>query len=240
MSSINHTTDWEVTMKLAIFDFDGTLLMGDTLPCLGKEWLRQKRSKTRYMTVVLLVLPVLLLYKAKLISRETMKGLAFRRFNRIFTKMTRQEIQEFFRQAYPHLYRQFNRMVLEEIKLAKEQGFHCVLLSGAYIELLQILSIKLGINTVIGAKLAYKDDVFDPKGDTPFITGRSKHLLLLEAFANEDVDWEASKAYGDSYTDIPIIETVGERVAVNPDLKLLSHAQNNGWRVVTHSSSAGM
>jgi len=227
-------------MKLAIFDFDGTLLMGDTLPCLGKEWLRQKRSKTRYMTVVLLVSPVLLLYKARLISRETMKGLAFRRFNRLFTKMTRREIREFFLQAYPHLYKQFNRVVLEEIKLAKEQGFHCVLLSGAYIELLQIVSTELEIDTVIGAKLSYKDNEYDHKGETPFIDGRSKRSLLLQAFADKEVDWKASRAFGDSFTDICILEAVGEGVAVNPDLELLSHAQDNGWRVVAHSSSAGM
>jgi HAD superfamily phosphoserine phosphatase-like hydrolase len=222
-------------MKLAIFDFDGTLLMKDTLPCLGKEWLRQKRSKTRYVTTYLLVLPVLVLYKARLMSRETMKGLAFRKFNRFYTKMTRQEIEDFFLQAYPNLYKLFNSVVLEEIKLAQEHGFHCVLLSGAYIELLQIVSRELGIDTVIGAKLAYKDDVFDHKGKTPFIDGRSKHSLLLKAFANEEVDWEGSRAFGDSYADICIMETVGERIAVNPDLELLYHAQKNNWRVVTHS-----
>jgi HAD superfamily phosphoserine phosphatase-like hydrolase len=222
----------EVLMKLAIFDFDGTLLMKDTLPCLGKEWLRQKRSKARYITTVLLVLPVVLLYKARLLSRETMKGLAFRRFNRLFTDMTRQEIETFFLNAYPHLYELFNAVVLDEIKLAQERGFHCVLLSGAYIELLQIVSKDLGINTVIGAKLAYKDDVFDQKGDTPFIDGMTKQTLLLKAFADEEVDWESSIAFGDSYTDICVIETVGERVAVNPDAELLLHAQTNSWRVV--------
>jgi HAD superfamily hydrolase (TIGR01490 family) len=223
----------EVLMKLAIFDFDGTLLMKDTLPCLGKEWLRQKRSKTKYITTVLLVLPVVLLYKARLLSRETMKGLAFRRFNSFYTHMTRQEIEEFFLQAYPHLYKVFNLVVLEEIKLAQEQGFHCVLLSGAYVELLHIVSKELGIDTVIGAKLAYKDDVFDHKGDTPFIDGKSKHSLLLKAFADEEVDWEASRAFGDSYADICIMETVGERVAVNPDSELLHHAQTNKWRVIS-------
>lgn len=219
-------------MKLAIFDFDGTLLMNDTLPCLGKEWLRQKRSRTRYMKILLSVFPVLLLYKARLISRETMKGMAFRRFNRLYIKMTRQEIEEFFLQSYPQLYKQFNSLVLEEIKLAQEQGFHCVLLSGAYLELLKIVSRELKIDTVIGAQLAYKDDVFDHKGETPFIDGMSKRSLLMQAYANAEVDWKASKAFGDSFADICILETVGEKVAVNPDLELLSHAQKNNWRVV--------
>ena len=221
-------------MKLAIFDFDGTLLMKDTLPCLGKEWLRQNRSKTRYITTVLSVLPVLLLYKTGLMSREAMKGLAFRRFNRLYINMTRREIEEFFLQAYPYLYKLFNSVVLEEIKLAREQGFYCVLLSGAYVELLQIVSKELGIDAVFGAKLAYKDQVFDHKGETPFIDGQSKRALLLKAYANEEINWEASRAFGDSYADICILEMVGEGVAVNPDPELLHHAQKNNWRVINH------
>jgi HAD superfamily hydrolase (TIGR01490 family) len=220
-------------MKLAIFDFDGTLLIKDTLPALGKEWNRQKRSRTHYIITLLSIAPVLLLYKAKFMPRESMKSLAFKRFNRLFNKMNRKEIEEFFLQAYPELCNMFNVIVLQEIKRAQEQGFHCVLLSGAYSDLLKIVARELGIDTVIGAELAYNDGVFDPKGDTPFIDGKSKRSLLLDAFSDEDIDWEASRAFGDSYGDVWVMELVGERVAVNPDPQLLAYAQKNSWQVIT-------
>jgi len=220
-------------MKLAIFDFDGTLLTDDTLPCLGREWLRQKRSRSRYYMVLLSVAPVLIKYKAGLMSREAMKGQAFKRFNRIFTGMSRPAVEEFFRQAYPNLRRLFNKSVLDEIELAREQGFHCVLLSGAYLELLQLVSRDLGMETVLGARLAFKNGVFDHRGETRFVDGAGKRALLFEAFAGQSVDWEHSRAFGDSFADICIIETVGERVAVNPDLELLEHAQKNRWRIVS-------
>ena len=70
-------------MNLAIFDFDGTLLTMDTLPTLGKEWLRQKRSKTRYFFIFLSIIPTVVRYKLRLISREKFKNLAFDKFNRI-------------------------------------------------------------------------------------------------------------------------------------------------------------
>lgn len=219
-------------MKLAIFDFDGTLLRKDTLPCLGKEWLRQKRSKTKYIKILLSTLPLVFLYKTGFMSRETMKGLAFFRFNRFFIHMTRQEIQEFFSQAYPHLFPFFNRTIIEEIKLAQQNGFHCVLLSGTYSDLLQTVAKNFGISSVIGANLAYKNNVFDQKGNTPYIDGEGKLSLLLKAFSGEEVDWEASKAYGDSYSDICIMEHVGEGIAVNPDPKLLHYARINKWRVI--------
>jgi HAD superfamily hydrolase (TIGR01490 family) len=220
-------------MKLAIFDFDGTLLQQDTLPSLGREWVRQHRSVARYVLVWALVVPSLLSYKAGRISRETMKGQAFRNFNRMYTGMTRQEIEDFFRRAYPNLKTIFNPAVLVEIRRAQEQGFHSVLLSGSYQELLQVTAEDLGIETVIGAKLAFDGDAYDPRGDTPFIDGQSKCELLRAAFADQAVEWEASRAFGDSYTDIYILETVGEKVAVNPDPQLLAHARQKGWRIIS-------
>ncbi len=219
-------------MKLAVFDFDGTLLQKDTLPCLSKEWLRQGRSRLRCYSVGAVVLPVWLAFKLRLISREKMKGQAFRGFNRLYSGLRRADITEFFRQAYPYLKSQFNPAVLGEIESARRQGFHCVLVSGSYLELLQITGADLGMDTVLGAQLAYRNDLYDPHGDTRFVNGQAKRNMLLETFRNQDIDWPASRAYGDSLTDIYIMETVGEKIAVRPDPQLLDYAGQNGWRIM--------
>ncbi|MEQ8201050.1 MAG: HAD family hydrolase [Syntrophomonadaceae bacterium] len=219
-------------MKLAIFDFDGTLLQKDTLPCLADEWMRQGRSRLRCWSVWAAVLPVVLAYKLKIISRENMKGRAFKGFNRLYTGLSRSEIAGFFRQAYPYIKKHFNPAVLEEIESARRQRFHCVLVSGSYLELLQIIGADLGIDTVLGARLAFSNDIYDPRGDTRFVDGRAKRCMLVEAFRDRDVDWQASRAYGDSLTDIFIMETVGEKIAVRPDPHLLDYAGQNGWRIM--------
>lgn len=216
-------------MKLAIFDFDGTLLTKDTLPSLGKEWIRQKRSRTRYFLVYLSILPVLVCYKMHLINRETMKNLAFDKFNYIYNGMTKAEINSFFQNAYPNLKKLFNNVVLEEIESAHKQGFHCVLLSGSYANLLTVVAEDLGIDTVIGAELAFRHDTFDQRGDTPFINGKKKVALLQKTFAGINVDWEGSKCFADSVADIELMQLVGEPVAVNPDPGLLSYAIDNHW-----------
>lgn len=219
-------------MKLAIFDFDGTLLTRDTLPSLGSEWIRQGRSFLKYALVWISVIPVLVSYKMKRISREAMKEQAFKSFNRIYRHMTRQEVVTFFRLAYPFLKKNFNPTILAEIRQAQLQGFHSILVSGSYIELLRIAADDLGINTVLGAQLAYKDEIYDSKGETPFVDGLCKRKMLLEAFLDQDVEWEASRAYGDSYTDVYIMEMVGDKIAVRPDPQLLPYAQQNGWRIL--------
>lgn len=220
-------------MKLAIFDFDGTLLQKDTLPCLAGAWLRQGRSRLRCGSVLVSVLPVVIAFKMKMVSRETMKAQAFKRFNRLYTGLSRAEIEEFFRQAYPDLKAHFNPAVLDEITSARQEGFHCVLVSGSYLELLQIIASDLGLEEVLGAQLVYDaDEVFNPVRETPFVDGHTKRQMLLATFAGREVDWAGSRAYGDSLTDIFIMETVGDKIAVHPDPGLLDHALRHGWRIL--------
>jgi HAD superfamily hydrolase (TIGR01490 family) len=46
-----------------------------------------------------------------------------------------------------------------------------------------------------------------------------------------DIDLAGSYAYSDSATDIPMLETVGHAVAVNPDRELARVARERGWEV---------
>jgi len=39
-------------------------------------------------------------------------------------------------------------------------------------------------------------------------------------------------AYSDSSNDIPLLSAVGNRVAVNADVKLTNHAQEMGWQIL--------
>ncbi len=50
--------------------------------------------------------------------------------------------------------------------------------------------------------------------------------------AEEGIDLEASSAYSDSYTDLPMLEAVGHPVAVNPDRVLAKVAREREWEVM--------
>src|ERR687895_54536 len=57
---------------------------------------------------------------------------------------------------------------------------------------------------------------------------RAKDGLLAE---KEGIDLRGSYAYSDSVTDGPMLEAVGNPVAVNPDRELRRLAQQRGWKV---------
>lgn len=219
-------------VKLAVFDFDGTLFTKETLPSLGREWLRQKRSPLRYIYVYLTIIGDFLLYKAGLLPREIFKPRAVQRFNALFHQMRQEEIEDFFQRAYPFMKRHFNHNVLAAIAEAKREGYHTVLLSGAYSGLLRAVAADLGIDTVLGAELSYQDGIYDEAGSMAIIDGEEKLNLLLLAFDGTEIDWSASRSYGNSYTDLPVLTAVGRPVAVLPEPRLLEHAREHNWQVM--------
>ncbi len=65
----------------------------------------------------------------------------------------------------------------------------------------------------------------------PLCFGQGK-LARAEALAQAlGADLSRAIFYSDSITDLPLLERVGEAVAVNPDKKLLREARARGWRV---------
>jgi phosphoserine phosphatase len=55
--------------------------------------------------------------------------------------------------------------------------------------------------------------------------------------AQEGLDLARSFAYADSHSDLPMLQVVGNPVAVQPDITLLRHARKNSWPIVDWASS---
>ena len=54
----------------------------------------------------------------------------------------------------------------------------------------------------------------------------------VEVQALRGVDLDRSFAYADSHSDLPMLETAGNAVAVSPDIPLMRAARRNQWSVV--------
>jgi HAD superfamily hydrolase (TIGR01490 family) len=218
--------------RLAIFDFDGTLFAKDSLPYIGKVWKAQTANIFRYYLIYLQIIPALILYKLKIISRNTLKPWAVNKFNKIFKEMSEEEVQKLFYSTYFLIKPYFNTSIINEIKSAQKEGYCTVLLSGCYTGLLEVIAKYLKIDLVIGMNLPFKDGKFDSEASIPFIDGETKQKLLEITFGTENIDWEKSRSYADSITDLPILMSVGEPIVVNPEPKLLEIAQNNNWQIL--------
>lgn len=222
-------------MKLAIFDFDGTLFPQDTLPFLLREWHREGRSLRRLIAAYSSVGGLYVNYKlgnTHRMSREMMRRTALQRVTRIFTGMSEAEISSFFRENAELIVPQLRPSVLEELRRSKEAGFHTVLLSGGYETLMEHVGKSIGIDTVIATALYYENGTVDTQRELDIVCGDGKADRLNAAFVDKPVDWAESAAYADSYSDLPILYMVGNPVAVCPDRELAAMLPGLGWRVI--------
>jgi hypothetical protein len=65
--------------------------------------------------------------------------------------------------------------------------------------------------------------------------GPTKAEAIAELAESEGYDLSRCYAYSDSVTDIPMLESVGNPCAVNPDRGLRKEAAARGWPVVSFS-----
>lgn len=222
-------------MKLAVFDFDGTLFPHDTIPFLMRQWRKQGYPLFRLWAVYFSVAGLFIRYKLKLYKKaelEQIKVTAMQKGTRLFDGMTEEQVKRFFDESCKAIMPHINADVLNEVKETKKQGYHTVLLSGCYELFLEMVAKAAGMDAVIGTRLIYKNGQIDGGAPMDIVSGQAKVRKLREVFGGKDVDWRTSCAYADSYSDIELLRMVGHPIAVDPDGVLKEAAKNNGWRVI--------
>lgn len=223
-------------MKLAIYDFDGTLFERETLPYIVKYYGSNKYSKVKLLTFYCRVITLTIKYKLKLdksLDKEKYRATASKIFMYLFEDMKKEEIRDFFSACAHTTVAHFNQSVVQSISNRKAAGYHVVLCSGANTLLLDAVAKYLDVDSVIGTELHFLDnDYYDFDAEMIVITGRNKPIALKAHFKGEVIDWEASCAYGDSYYDFDFMSLTGDPTAVNPDDGLRQIAMERGWPVL--------
>jgi HAD superfamily hydrolase (TIGR01490 family) len=76
-------------------------------------------------------------------------------------------------------------------------------------------------------------------GEVELCHGAAKARAVNRLARAYDIDLGGSYAYGDAAGDIPMLETVGHAVAVNPDRGLRAAAGERGWQTFRFRSPVG-
>jgi HAD superfamily hydrolase (TIGR01490 family) len=123
--------------------------------------------------------------------------------------------------------------MLEEVYAHQDAGRRTFIVSAAGDELVQLLARILYMDGGIGTAYEVGEDgLFTGELGGTFMYGEGK-VEAMRRFADElDIDLEASYAYSDSASDLPMLRAVGHPVVVNPDEPLARIAREEGWRVM--------
>jgi len=123
--------------------------------------------------------------------------------------------------------------MLEEVYSHQDAGRPTFIVSAAGDELVRLLARILLMDGGIGTPYEVGEDgLFTGELGGAFMYGAGKVEAMKRFAAKHEIDLEASWAYSDSASDLPMLRAVGTPVAVNPDDELARLARQHGWQVM--------
>ncbi|MGH8977389.1 MAG: HAD family hydrolase [Acidimicrobiia bacterium] len=217
-------------MQAAFFDLDKTIIATSSVIALGgplyREGLISKRTIARGIYAQVVYMLVGADEEKMERMREAMlaltKGWDHQRVNELVRETLDQVIT-------PVIYAE----ALELIEAHKQAGRKTVIISSSPIETVQAIGEHLGVDDVIATRARIDADG-KYTGELDFYAyGPHKADAIREMAVREGIDLARSHAYSDSITDLPMLELVGNPVAVNPDRELARIARDREWETLT-------
>ncbi|ARK23880.1 haloacid dehalogenase [Sporosarcina sp. P37] len=219
-------------MKVAIFDFDGTLYKEETFKLLMDQLKKHPVHKKYYGKFYRSILPLYIRYKLNILPESKMKERSMMLYLQALESLTLTELKGFFTGMQDVMMADFNEQVVSRLAKHRKEGYRVLLVSGAYTPFLTAVTSHLTFDTIIGTDIPSTGEHIAM--DQPFlhIQGTRKTEQINYALRGESVDWAGSFAYGDSISDLPVLEQVGHPVAVRPDEKLRAVAKKRNWEIL--------
>ncbi|OFT77103.1 MULTISPECIES: HAD family hydrolase [Corynebacterium] len=118
----------------------------------------------------------------------------------------------------------------ELINQHKAAGHDVIIISASASILVEPIARELGIDTVVATEMGVEDGRLTGE-ITNYLKGDAKADAVHRFAEEHGYNLAESYAYSDSATDIPMLEMVGNPVAVNPERALKKHAAANGWEI---------
>jgi HAD superfamily hydrolase (TIGR01490 family) len=116
----------------------------------------------------------------------------------------------------------------------REMGHAIVLATGSTVYAARPVARGIGIEHVLATELEVNGDTFTGKPRT-LCFGEYKVKLAEQWAIAHGIDLTRSYFYSDSFNDLPLLERVGNAVAINPDTRLSRLAKQRGWPMMRWS-----
>lgn len=128
----------------------------------------------------------------------------------------------------PRLYPQ----MLERAYAHQDAGVPVYILTAASQEMADLLAHVLAFDGGLGSRSEIVDGRYTGRPAGPFNYREGKVVSMRELAEREGIHLQASFAYSDSESDLPMLRAVGQPIVVNPDAELRRIAAHEGWEVL--------
>lgn len=109
------------------------------------------------------------------------------------------------------------------------QGHEVWLVTASPVEVGRMIARRLGATGALGTIAQHERGYYTGALVGDLMHGENKAHAARQLARERGLDLAHSYGYGDSLNDVPLLETVGNPVAINPDLRLRRYAKRRGW-----------
>lgn len=215
--------------RIAFFDVDNTLTRGSTLYFLGRGMYNRGFFTKKDIGAWVLA-------NIRFQMTGTEKKEVIQRFQKAATDFIGGHDVKEIRAIGEEIYNEFVSPSIWQgtISIAQEHlqaGDEVWLVTASPEDFAHLIASKLGFTGAIGTKAEIKDGKYTGELIGNLLHGREKAKAVTEIAQARGIDLKDCFAYSDSHNDLPLLNTVGNPRAINPDAKLRIIAFSSGWPV---------
>ncbi|MGH9469924.1 MAG: HAD family hydrolase [Terriglobia bacterium] len=214
---------------VAFYDFDGTLVSSNIVTryaFLLRRLPSRARAAWRFTRIFASVPAYLVLDRY---SRRLFNETFFREYRGMSRAWLEAQAETLFRDAIqPSIYPGAKELV----DSGREQGYYQVLLTGELDFVLGPVVRYFGFDRLVSNALEFEGGVATGNTAKPLVAEDEKVKMMARVCEELGTNLRRARAYSDSFSDLPMLESAGEPVAVNPDARLKKVAAARRWPVL--------
>lgn len=220
--------------EAAFFDLDKTVIAKASVVAFSRQFYREGLVTRRVLAQGLWAQVMFLRFGAKAKTLERLRHKMLRLTAGWEQEKVRSIVAETLAQVVgPITYRD----ALDLIDEHKRAGRRVYIVSAAPAEIVEPLADYLGAEEAIASQAAVNSGRYTGHL-LSYTYGPQKAEVIRQIAERDGLDLPNSWAYSDSATDLPMLEAVGNPVAVNPDRALRRIARMKNWPVMTFTELA--